>query len=393
MTGSAGRGDADGRTPVRAAVLNRPGHLDLETVFVDAPEPDEVRIRPAHVGLCHSDMHYIDGTHETQLPEVLGHEAAGVVEAVGVNVHDLRVGDHVVTSLTMFCGACRYCVTGRLSLCSRRADLRRRQRPSVIGATGAPIGTMGGVGAFAELLVVRRSGVVKVDDDLPLHVASLFGCAILTGVGAVTRSARVSPGDSVLVIGCGGIGLAAVQGARLAGAAQIVAVDVFEEKLSAALDFGATAVVRNGDRTLDELIRISGGGFDHSFEAVGRRETVELAFAALSSGGTCTVLGMVPDRTPIRIVASDLYMSEKRLHGAFIGSSRFVVDVPQLVALYRANRLQLDEMISHRVPFDRIEAGFELLKGAGTLRVVLDMPSRAGATPAPEAIDDLGDQS
>ena len=205
---------SEARDAVRAAVLNRPRTLDLETLWVDRPGPREVRVRPANVGLCHSDLHYIDGTHTTDLPEVLGHEAAGVVESVGELVTSVEVGDHVVTSLTMFCGRCRYCTSGRMSLCSERANLRRRPRPALVTGEGDPVGVMGGIGAFAELTVVHENAVTTIPRDLPFRVGSLFGCAVLTGVGAVTRAARVPVGATVAVVGCGGIGLAAVQGAR-----------------------------------------------------------------------------------------------------------------------------------------------------------------------------------
>lgn len=289
------------RTPARAAVLRSVGSLWLEVVHVDEPGPREVRVRVTDVGLCHSDLHYLDGTHQTQLPEVLGHEAAGVVEAVGDQVEAVQVGDHVVTSLTMFCGRCRYCVTGRMSLCAQRARLRERPRPAVVGTDGAAIGTMGGIGAFAELVVVHENAVAPVPDTVPLQVAALFGCAVLTGIGAVTRAATVPVGATVAVVGCGGIGLAAILGAVLSGASRIVAVDRSPAKLDAAADFGATDLVLAGDRTQERVREALPDGVDFSFEAVGRAETAELAFGLLSPGGTCTVLGMVPDGTPIRI--------------------------------------------------------------------------------------------
>lgn len=378
-----------GRSPVQAAVLRHPGALDLEEVWIDEPEPNEVRVRPHHVGICHSDLHYVDGTHTTTLPEVLGHEAAGVVESVGAAVTDLRPGDRVVTSLTMYCGTCRFCVSGRMSLCAERPGLRRRTRASLVDGAGAAVGTMGGIGAFAGLLNVHRNGVARVPDQLPLHLASLFGCAVLTGVGAVTRAARVAPGDTVLVVGCGGIGLSAIQGARIAGASRIIALDRAADKLAAALRFGATDTVPAGADAVAHLRALTEGGVDHAFEAVGRRATVDLALQALAPGGTCTVLGMVPDETPIEVRPSDLYFHEKKLQGAFIGSSRFPVDVPWLARLYDDGRLLLDELITHQLPFAEIRRGIDLLAGGSALRVVLDLPSaehdtttpRNGATP------------
>lgn len=367
-----------GRRPVRAAVLVAPGELRLEEVGLDAPEPAEVRVRLTSVGLCHSDLHYVDGTHATDLPEILGHEATGVVEEVGSLVTTAAVGQRVVTSLTPSCGRCRYCVIGRVTLCSARMTMRERPRPKVVDAAGRPIGTMGGVGAFAEEIVVHQNAVTPVPDAVPSDVAALFGCAVLTGVGAVTRAASVPVGASVAVVGCGGIGLSAVMGAVLAGASRIVAVDLSADKLAAATRFGATDTHLAGeDAELVERVReATDGGVDFSFEAVGRASTVELAYALLAPGGTCTVLGMVPDSTPIHVNGSSLFFEERRLQGAFIGSSRFTVDVPQLATLYLRGRLPLDDLITHRVTLATLDAGLELLTSGRALRVVADLTSR-----------------
>ncbi len=361
----------DGRTPVTAAVLTEVGRLDVDTVWIDAPEPSEVRVRPAFVGVCHSDLHYVDGVHATDLPEILGHEAAGGVEAVGANVTTVRPGDHVVTSLTMYCGTCRYCVTGRLQLCEGRGALRARTRPAVLNAEGRSVGTMGGVGGFAEALLIHQNGVARIDPQLPLDAASLLGCAVLTGVGAVTRSAQVPVGASVAVIGCGGIGVAAVQGAVLSGASMIVAIDPSAERREWARRFGATHTLDGGPDVVDEVRGLCASGVDYSFEAVGRQSTAESAFAMLAPGGTCTVLGMIPDDTPIRVPASGLYFGERRLHGAFIGSSRFPVDIPQLSALHRSSRLALTEMITDRVPLADIERAMAMVRQGCGLRTVI----------------------
>jgi len=282
-----------------------------------------------------------------------------------------------VTSLTMFCGHCRYCVDGRLSLCRNRAALRARPEPSLLNADGVGVGVMGGIGAFAELLVAHESAVVRLPEAVPMDAACLLGCAVLTGVCAVTRAARVPAGATVAVVGCGGVGIAAVQGARLVGASRIIAVDTSPARLKTAVRFGATEGVLSDQSVVDEVRRIVPDGVDFSFEAVGRRETAELAFAMLAPGGTCTVLGMVPDDTPLRIPASSLYFAERRLQGAFIGSSRFVTDIPEFAALYEQGRLMLDEMITHRVPLAAINEGFEVLSAGGALRVVMDMPASA----------------
>ena len=366
------------RTSVRAAVLNSAGSLDFETLYIDDPGPHEVRVRPMAVGLCHSDLHYVDGTHVTDLPEVLGHEAAGVVESVGSEVEDLLPGDHVVSSLTMFCGTCRFCVRGRMSLCANRARLRTRERPGLLNARSVPVGTMGGIGAFAELYLIHRNGVVPVPASLPFDAASLFGCAVLTGVGAVTRSARVPAGASVAVIGCGGIGLSVIQGARLAGASRIIAIDISAEKLRAAARFGATDVVVSDELTTAAVQSLVPGGVDYSFEAIGLQATAELALDVLGPGGTCTILGMVPDATPIRVPASKLYFEEKTLTGAYIGSSRFSVDIPELTELYSQGSLLLDEMITHRLRFDELNRALETLAAGEALRIVIDMATIGG---------------
>lgn len=240
---------------------------------------------------------------------------------------------------------------------------------------GRSVGAMGGIGAFSELVVVHENAVVQVPRALPFPSASLFGCAVLTGIGAVTRSAQVPAGATVAVVGCGGIGLAAIQGARVVGASRIVAIDVSESKLADAREFGATDAFLSSPETLAQVQELLPGGVDFSFEAVGRRETAELAYAVLAPGGVCTVLGMVPDSTPIRIPASSLYFGERRLQGAFIGSSRFPTDVPELASLYLQGRLQLDEMITHEVDLEHINHGFELLISGEARRVVLRMPA------------------
>lgn len=362
----------DGRDPITAAVLEAPGRLALRTLRIDRPGPGEVRVRVRVVGVCHSDLHYVDGTHATDLPEVLGHEASGEVVAVGTGVTAFAPGDRVVTSLTMFCGRCPRCLTGHLELCENRASLRARPRPALVAEDGTPVGAMGGVGAFAEEVLVRETGLARLPDGVGFDVGALFGCAVLTGVGAVTRCARVEVGDTVLVIGCGGIGLAAIAGARLAGASRIVAVDVSPAKLDAARRFGATDALASGDIPRD-VRALLGGGVDHAFEAVGRRELVEAGLAALRPGGTCVMLGMVPDATPIQVTPSDLYFHEKRLTGAFIGSSRFPVDIPRWAELYRQGRLPLDELITHRFPLSRLGEAFAALASGEALRAVVEL--------------------
>jgi len=363
-------------TMINAAVLNiAPGLLEIERLTLDEPGPDEVLVRVVNAGLCHSDLHEINGTFETDPPIVLGHEASGVVEAVGANVTGLRIGDQVVTCLSVFCGRCGFCTNGQLTLCENRGRLSHdRPRPRLVNATGRPVRPTAGIGAFAEAMVVHQNALVAIPREMPLDIASILGCAITTGLGAVFRSARVRPGSSVVVIGTGGIGVAAIQGAKIAGAAQVVAVDVVPDKLIAAGRFGATHVVNARETNPVEAVReLTRGGADYTFEAVGSSRTAEQAFAMLRSGGLATVVGMVPDTTPIAIKGSELFLQEKRLQGSFMGSNQFKVDVPRYIDLYLQGRLLLDEMVSEHVTLDRLNEGFHSLGSGSATRVVADI--------------------
>ncbi|TKA04638.1 Zn-dependent alcohol dehydrogenase [Actinacidiphila oryziradicis] len=361
---------------IDAAVLNvAPGALDIEKLELDAPGPEEVLVRVINAGLCHSDLHEINGTFATTPPILLGHEASGVVEAVGSNVTGLRPGDHVVTCLSVFCGRCRYCTNGQLTLCENRDSLSHdRPRPRLRNAAGVPVRPTAGIGAFAQAMVVHQNALVAIPSEMPLATASILGCAVTTGLGAVFRSARVQPGSSVAVIGTGGIGTAAIQGAKIAGAAQVVAVDIVPEKLRAASRFGATHTVNAREADAVEAVReLTRGGADFTFEAVGSSRTVEQAFAMLGPGGLATVVGMVPDTAPISIKGSELYLQEKRLQGSFMGSNQFRVDVPRYIDLYLQGRLLLDEMVSQRVTLHGINDGFKAMSSGSATRVVADV--------------------
>lgn len=367
------------RLPVRAAVLNSaPGKLDIETLHLDGPEPEEVLVGVVAAGLCHSDLHEIDGTFETEPPILLGHEAAGVVEAVGADVRGIEVGDHVVTCLSVFCGRCRYCTNGQLTLCPHRGDFSHsRPRPRLINSSGAPVRPTAGMGAFAEAMTVHQNALAVIPDDVPFASASILGCAITTGLGAVFRSARVAPGSTVAVIGTGGVGIAAIQGARIAGAARIIAVDVVEDKLIQARRFGATDVVNSRSADPVEAVReLSDGGVDFSFEAVGMALTAGQAFSMLGPGGLATVIGMIPDSTPVQLRGAELFLEEKRIQGSFMGSNQFKTDIPRFVDLYRQGRLLVDEMVSVQVPLADINHGFELLGRGEATRVVTSMGAR-----------------
>ncbi|WP_245721084.1 zinc-binding dehydrogenase, partial [Nocardia pseudovaccinii] len=276
-------------------------------------------------------MHEVEGRWQTVTPIVLGHEASGVVEQVGAGVFGIRPGDRVVTCISASCGSCRYCTNGQLTLCERRAALNTdRIEPRLLDSSGQSVRPTAGIGAFAEYMTVHHSCAVVIPDDIPMDVASILGCAVVTGVGAAIRGAKIKPGETAVVIGCGGVGAAAIQGARLAGAARIIAVDVTPGKLELARALGATDVVDASEVDPVAAVReLTKGGVDHALEIVGTSRTVQQAFEMLVPGGKATVVGLVPDEDPVRIRASELFFSEKTLTGTFMGSNNFRTDIPR----------------------------------------------------------------
>jgi len=358
---------------VRAAVLETsPGALVVQDVSVDAPGPGEVLVRTAAAGLCHSDLHFMEALYPTPLPAVLGHESAGVIEAVGEGVTYVAPGDHVITCLSAYCGGCDFCLTGRLYLCSNRAVLERAPGAAPrLSRGGEAVNQFMRLSSFAEQLLVHEHAVVKISPDMPLDRAALIGCGVTTGVGAVFRTARVEPGATVAVVGCGGIGLNVVQGARIAGAGRIVAVDVNRDKLELAQEFGATDVVDASQGDAVAAVReLSSGGVEYSFEAIGSKSATEQAFRMLRSGGTCTVIGMIPVGTHIELHGPDL-LSEKKIQGSNMGSNRFRVDMPRYVDLYLQGRLKLDELVSARIGLDQVNEGFQAMKAGSVARSVI----------------------
>jgi S-(hydroxymethyl)glutathione dehydrogenase/alcohol dehydrogenase len=353
---------------VRGAVLRSiPGELTIEDLTVDAVGPREVLVHTAVAGLCHSDLHYLDGKQVVRTPIVMGHESAGVVEAVGEDVSYVAPGDHVVACLSMFCGTCRYCLSGRPYLCESR-DLRRRGR---LRAGTEEVGQFAAIGGFGEQLLVHEHAVVKIADDMPFHAAALLGCGVITGVGAVINTARVAPGSTVVVIGCGGVGLNAVQGARLAGAGRIVAVDRLPAKLELARRFGATDVVDASEVDPVAAVReLTHGGADYAFEAIGLAATVRQALTMVRPGATAYAIGMVPHDQDVAVPGYEL-LAGKRLEGCVMGSNRFRFDLPKLIDLYLQGRLLLDELVSSRIALDDVNDGFARLATGETARNVI----------------------
>ncbi len=358
---------------MKAAILsaaNTP--LAVDDVTVGDCAPHEVRIRTVACGVCRSDLHFVDGVYPHVMPCIPGHEAAGVVEAVGSEVRTIAVGDHVVTCLSAYCGQCEFCVTGRLSLCLG-GDTRRAKSapPRLTRADGAPIAQMLNLSAYAETMLVHEHACVRIDRDMPLDRAAILGCAVVTGAGAVWHAADVSPGETVCIVGCGGVGLAAVNAAKIAGAGRIIACDPVAEKRELAVKLGATdAVDALSDDAGRQVVALTRGGVDHAIEAVGRPASGELAVASLKRGGTATILGMMPLAHKVGLGAIDL-LSGKKLQGALMGGNRFPVDIPRLVDFYLRGLLDLDTIIAKRVPLGAINEAFDDLRAGDSVRTVV----------------------
>ncbi|HWT12700.1 MAG TPA: Zn-dependent alcohol dehydrogenase [Allosphingosinicella sp.] len=357
---------------MKAAILRQLGSpLEIAEVEVAAPGPREVLIRTRACGVCHSDLHFIDGLYPAPLPFVPGHEAAGIVESVGADVTAIRPGDHVVTCFSTFCGRCEYCVTGRLSLCVDSSTKRKPTQPPRLSLDGAAAHQLLNVGGYAELLLVHENGAVPIDRDMPFDRAALMGCAVVTGAGAVLNTAGVRPGEHVAVIGCGGIGLAAINAARIAGAARIVAVDPVPAKRALAGKIGATdSFAPDSERLREQVVELTRGGVHHAIEAVGRIAAGELALSLLRRGGTATIVGMMPLAEKLPMRALDL-LAEKKLQGCLMGSNRFPVDIPRLVDFYLAGRLDLDSVIAERIGLDRINEAVATLRTGEAARSVV----------------------
>ncbi|WP_193599341.1 alcohol dehydrogenase catalytic domain-containing protein [Microbacterium sp. YJN-G] len=362
------------RLPIRAAVLHTAGApLDHRTLLLDEPLHGEVLVRSGAIGLCHSDLHYADGTLPMDVPAVLGHEVAGVVERVGPGVNRVKVGDRVVATVTPSCGACPKCVSGNATLCERTSQRRHRDRPKLETEDGTPVSMLGGMGTFAEAFVLDEASLAVLPDTVGLDVACLLGCCISTGVGAVTHGAQVSPDDTVAVIGCGGVGMAAIQAARMCGALRVIAIDLHPEKLMLATEMGATDVVVSGpmSEVIDAVREIVPNGVTRSFEAVGRPETAELAFDLLAPRGIATILGLMPAGKRISVDAGALIEGDRRIQGAYMGANQFLADVPMLVDQYERGVLDLRAMVTSVIPFSDINAGLQAMRSPETIRTVV----------------------
>jgi alcohol dehydrogenase len=369
----------------RAAILDKMGvappyaqtrPVAVRDVELDPPGYGEVLVRVGAAGLCHSDLSVINGDRPRPMPMALGHEAAGVVEELGPGVDDLAVGDHVVMVFVASCGHCLPCAEGRPNLCepAAKANLAGTLLSGArrIRCDGVTINHHLGVSCFAEHAVASRRSLVKIDKELPLHEAALFGCAILTGVGAVINTAEVRAGASVAVVGLGGVGLAAVLGALAAGAREVVAVDLADDKLGLARQLGATATFNSSAPEAADAIReATGGGLEYVFEMAGSVKAMELAYKITRRGGMTVTAGLPPPTAGFTIPQVNLVAEERTVKGSYVGTCVPVRDVPRYITLYRAGRLPIDRLLSGTLVLDEINEGFDRLREGKAVRQVI----------------------
>ena len=346
--------------------------LVIEDIQLGTPGPREVVVRTVATGVCHSDLHVLDGALPNPVPIVLGHEPAGVVEAVGSAVGHVAPGDHVIGCLSAFCGICEYCVAGRPNLCEGEATMRRPEEPPRLARNGEPIAQFVHLSAFAERMLVHENALVRIRRDVPLDRVALIGCGVTTGLGAVFNTAEVRAGSTAAVIGCGGIGLSVIQGCRIAGAGRIIAVDTAAWKLELASRLGATDVVDAGaGNPVPPVVELTAGGVDYAFEAIGTPPTVRQAVRMARKGGTVVMIGVVPAGVNVELPGADIVLREKRILGCMMGSNRFRTDMPRYVELYRRGLLRLDEMISARLPLERVNDAFAAMREGTAARSVI----------------------
>ncbi len=359
---------------MKAAVLFEAGKpLEIHEVSVSKPGPREVLIRTAAVGVCRSDLHFVDGAFPHPVPTVPGHEAAGVIEAVGSDVAHLKPGDHVITFFTAFCGSCEMCVSGRPSLCVDPSTRRPQgAEPRLRLADGTPLAPFLNLSAFAELMLVHENACVAISKEMPLDRAALLGCAVITGAGSVFNDSRVRPGESVAVIGAGGIGLAAINAAKIAGAGTILAIDPVAEKRALALRLGAThALDAAAEGLAKEVLTLTNGGVHYAIEAVGRPATAELAWNILRRGGTATILGMIAPGNSVSL-PGPTFLTGKKIQGSLLGSTRFPIDMPRLVQMYLDGLLDLDTMVAERIRLEGVNEALDKLRTGDSVRSVIE---------------------
>jgi Zn-dependent alcohol dehydrogenase len=366
---------------IRGAVLEETqGPLSVQELDLADPGPEEVLVRLAASGVCHSDLNAIDGTAETPCPAVLGHEGAGVVEAVGSRVKHVRPGDRVALSWMPSCGTCEECARGYSWLCSTAWPAMETggllDGTTRLSRDGKPVYHYSFLSTFAERCVVPERCCVPIADDVPLEIAALVGCAVTTGVGAVMRTADAKPGDRVVVVGCGGVGLSALMAAVAVGAEPVIAVDAVPEKLETARSFGATHTVLwegTPEATAEAVREASAGGVDIAVEATGRPEAMRAAYLSTRPRGATVLVGIPRADAALELPAATIPRGERRVVGSIYGSSRPDQDFTTTLDLFRSGMLPLDRLVSHRLPLDEVTRAFELMKSGNALRVVLEL--------------------
>jgi S-(hydroxymethyl)glutathione dehydrogenase/alcohol dehydrogenase len=361
---------------MKAAVLYEPRKpLVIEDLKLAPPKAGEVRVKVAANGACHSDLHVMTGDMRMPLPLVLGHEGAGIVAETGAGVTSVKEGDHVVLSFSPVCGYCHYCTQGRPNLCETRPKGLGTLMDGTtrLSKNGTEIFHFSYASTFAEEAVVPESCTIKIRDDVPLDRACFVGCGTMTGIGAAINTAKVRPGASVAVIGCGGVGLNVIQGAALAGARDIIAIDLLPNKLELAKVFGATQFVNpsqdDAHKAVMDLTR--GRGADYAFEVISTPKTIEMAFRMTARGGTCVIVGVSPDGARISLNPNVFTLMEKRLIGSYYGSTRPRIDMPLLIDLYMDKKIKIDELVSRTFPLEGVNEAYDLLRKGEVSRSVI----------------------
>jgi len=357
---------------MRAAVLHGPLRpLTIEDIDIAEPIDREVSVKTAFCGVCHSDLNRVDREDAGYGgPAVMGHEAAGVVEAVGPNVTEFAPGDHVISCNSSFCGKCEYCLIGRTNLCNNKPDRPKNMAPR-LSWNGQALVQQAGIGGYAERMLCHENGLVKIDPKMPLDRAALISCGVITGVGAALNRAKVAPASTVAVFGVGGIGMSVIQGSRISGAKRIIAIDPNEDRLARARDFGATDVINPTESDPVQKVRaLTDGGVNYSFEAVGSGEIAAQAFECLREGGQATMLGVAEPGATVTVPAAAL-RREKILTGSSMGSNHFKIDMPNFIEFYFQGKLMLDEMITQTFPLEEINQAFDLCRRGEGMRSVI----------------------
>ncbi|MFP6615661.1 MAG: Zn-dependent alcohol dehydrogenase [Candidatus Hydrogenedentota bacterium] len=360
---------------IKAAVVTELNKLEVLDVELDGPKAGEVLVKMVATGVCHSDLSVINGKIPARLPFVIGHEGAGIVEKVGEGVDVVEAGDHVVLAFVPHCGECFFCEKGQPYLCKANNILgtgTQLDGTSRVTIDGEEVRVMSGLGCMAEYCVVPSISLVKVEKDISLHVGALVGCGVTTGVGAALNTAKVEEGSTVAVLGCGGVGIAVIQGARIAGAAKIIAIDTSEEKLEMAKGFGATDGVLSDENTVKAIKDLTDGiGVDYAFEVIGITDVMELAYTITRNGGTTIIVGVGSMKDRVSFNALTFSLKSKKVCGCMYGSSDPVVDFPKYLGLYKEGKLDLDGMISKTYGIgDANEAFDDLLKGGNARGVI-----------------------